>query len=91
MRKKGLLDKIELLDKAVQKQGRDIIGMMLEVEKAKEERNQAVEDIRSLGRMGANICPLCAHYNHGMGSKTMCPACPKLDNWEWHGIVTKEG
>jgi rubrerythrin len=51
---------------------------------------QAVEDIRALGRMGANICPLCAHYNHGMGSKTMCPACPKLDNWEWRGIV-KEG
>lgn len=91
MRKKELLDKIELLDKAVQKQGRDIIGMMLEVEKAKEERNQAVEDIRMLGRMGVNVCQLCAHYNHGIGSKTMCPACPKLDNWEWRGIVMKEG
>lgn len=51
---------------------------------------QAVEDIRALGRMGANICPLCAHYNHGEGDK-QCIACPKVDNWEWRGIVTKEG
>lgn len=53
------------------------------------ERVQAVEDIRALGRMGANICPLCAHYNHGEGGK-QCIACPKMDNWEWHGIVKKE-
>ena len=45
------------------------------------ERDQAVEDIRALGRMGVNICPLCAHYNHGEGGK-QCITCPKMDNWE---------
>lgn len=55
------------------------------------ERDQAVEDIRALGRMGANICPLCAHYNHGEGDKQKCITCPKVDNWEWRGIATKEG
>lgn len=53
------------------------------------ERDQAVEDIRTLGRMGQNICPVCAHYNNGEGSKT-CISCPKMDNWEWRGLV-KEG
>lgn len=66
------------------------IDLLYEVKTLKEERAALVEDIRALGRMGMNVCQLCAHYNHGMGSKTMCPACPKLDNWEWRGIV-KEG
>ena len=90
MRKKEMLITIEQLRNAVMKQGRDIVGMMLEVDNVKEERDQAVEDIRALGRMGANICPLCAHYNHGEGSK-QCIACPKADNWEWRGVVRKEG
>lgn len=51
--------------------------------------NQAVEDLKMLGRMWQNICPVCAHYNHGEGSK-MCITCPKLDNFKWRGLV-KEG
>lgn len=54
--------------------------------------NQAVEDIRMLGRMGHNICPVCANYNHGEGCKK-CIACVlKKDNdyFEWRGLV-KEG
>ena len=35
--------------------------------------HQAVEDIRLLGRMGANICPVCTHYNHGAGNPEKCP------------------
>lgn len=54
--------------------------------KAINERVQAVEDIRALGRMGVNICPLCAHYNHGEGDKQKCVSCPKVDNWEWRGM-----
>lgn len=49
----------------------------------------ALKDIRALGRMGQNICPVCAHYNHGEGSKK-CITCPKMDNFEWRGLV-KEG
>lgn len=51
--------------------------------------NQAVEDIRMLGRMGANICPVCAHYNHGAGDPKQCPKALKEDCFEWRG--TKEG
>jgi len=53
------------------------------------EANQAVEDIRRLGRMGANICPVCAHYNHGEGSKEHCITCiinRDTDNFEWRGV-----
>lgn len=53
------------------------------------ERDQAVEYLKMLGRMGQNICPVCAHYNHGEGSKK-CITCPKMDNFEWRGVV-KEG
>lgn len=51
--------------------------------------NQAEEDIRMLGRMGANICPVCAHYNHGEGDKQKCVSCiinRDTDNFEWRGI-----
>ena len=51
--------------------------------------NEAVEDIRLLGRMGANICPVCAHYNHGAGDPEKCPNALKEDCFEWRG--TKEG
>lgn len=50
--------------------------------------NQAVEDIRMLGRMGQNICPVCAHHNHGEGSKEHCITCiinRDTDNFEWRG------
>ena len=51
--------------------------------------NQAVEDIRMLGRMGANICPVCAHHNHGEGDKQKCVSCiinRDTDNFEWRGV-----
>ena len=50
--------------------------------------NQAVEDIRMLGRMGQNVCPVCAHYNHGEGDKQKCVGCIMkwdTDNFEWRG------
>lgn len=65
-------------------------GKTLEIiRKQNELLNQAVEDIRMLGRMGQNICPVCANYNHGEGSK-MCISCPKMDNFRWRGVVEKE-
>ena len=51
--------------------------------------NQAVEDIRRLGRIGQNICPVCAHHNHGEGSKEHCITCiinRETDNFEWRGM-----
>lgn len=78
MRKKELLVENMELREMVLKQGRTIVGMMLNEEKA-------VEDIRLLGRMGINICPVCAHHNHGQGSKE-CVKCLKEDNFEWRGV-----
>lgn len=55
--------------------------------------NQAVEDIRMLGRMGQNICPVCAHHNHGEGSKEHCITCiinRDTDNFEWRGMKKDE-
>ena len=49
----------------------------------------AEEDIRMLGRMGANICPVCAHYNHGEVDKQKCITCiinRETDNFEWRGV-----
>lgn len=48
--------------------------------------DEAVEDFRMLGRMGANICPVCAHYNHGAGSPEKCPKALKEDCFEWRGV-----
>lgn len=50
---------------------------------------QAVEDMRMLGRMGANICPICAYHNHGEGDKQKCVTCiinRETDNFEWRGV-----
>lgn len=52
---------------------------------------QAVEDFRKLGSMGANICPVCAHYNRGAGCPDKCPNALKEDCFEWRGTVTREG
>ena len=57
--------------------------------KVKTAAEQAVEDIRMLGRMGQNICPVCAHYNHGAGDPKHCPNALKEDCFEWRGM--KEG
>lgn len=50
--------------------------------------NRAVADIRILGRMGQNVCPVCAHYNHGQGCKE-CVKCLKEDNFKWRGVVNE--
>jgi hypothetical protein len=49
----------------------------------------AEADMRMLGRMGQNICPVCAHYNHGAGDPKHCPKALKEDCFEWRGM--KEG
>lgn len=51
-----------------------------------DQRDQAINDIRMLGRMGQNICPVCAHYNHGEGCKDECPKCLKEDHFVWRGV-----
>lgn len=48
--------------------------------------HQAVEDIRMLGRMGQNVCLVCAHYNHGAGTRDVCPKCMVEDCFEWRGL-----
>lgn len=68
-------------------------GKTLEIlNKQTELLNQAVEDIRALGRMGQNICPVCAHYNHGEGCNKciVCVLDKDNDKFEWRGLV-KEG
>lgn len=48
--------------------------------------NQAVEDIRMLGRTGEFICPVCAHYNHGEGTTGECIKCFEGDDgFRWRG------
>ena len=54
--------------------------------KAKEVILQLDADIRMLGRMGANICPVCIHYNKGAGSPEHCPRFLKEDCFEWRGV-----
>lgn len=51
--------------------------------------NAAVKDIRLLGRMGINVCPVCAHHNHGQGCKE-CVKCLKEDNFKWRGAVKED-
>ena len=65
-------------------------GKTLEIlRKQTELLNQAVEDIRMLGRMGCNICAVCANFNGGEGCEK-CITCLKDDNWEWRGLVKEE-
>lgn len=52
--------------------------------------NQAIEDIRMLGRTGEFICPVCAHYNHGEGTKGECIKCLTGDGFEWRGSREQE-
>lgn len=47
--------------------------------------NQAVEDIRMLGRTGEFICPVCAYYNHGEGTSGECVKCLTGDGFRWRG------
>ena len=52
--------------------------------------NQAVEDIRMLGRTGEFICPVCAYYNHGEGTKGECVKCLTGDGFRWRGEKEEE-
>lgn len=52
--------------------------------------NQAVEDIRMLGRIGNWLCPVCAHYNHGEGTKGKCVKCFTGDGFRWRGEKEEE-
>lgn len=52
--------------------------------------NQAVEDIRMLGRTGEFICPVCAHYNRGEGTKGECVKCLTGDGFRWRGEKEEE-
>lgn len=53
----------------------------------KKEYDALETDIRMLGRMGQNICAVCAHYNHGAGDPKRCPRALKgEDCFEWRGV-----
>lgn len=55
------------------------------VEEKQAALEQAVEDIRMLGRTGEFICPVCAHYNHGEGTSGECVKCLTGDGFRWRG------
>lgn len=61
------------------------------IEQLESKLNQAVEDIRMLGRTGEFICPVCAHYNHGEGTKGECVKCLTGDGFRWRGTNNNEG
>lgn len=84
MRKKDMQEEIARLRNVVMDQGRAITGLMLECERLRGERDKAVEDISMLGRTGEFICPVCAHYNHGEGTKE-CVKCLTRDGFRWRG------
>ena len=65
-----------------------IHNLMKQNDRLRKERDAAVEDIRMLGRMGLNICPVCACHNHGEGDKQKCVTCiinNDTDNFQWRG------
>lgn len=53
--------------------------------KVKTVLERAVEDIRMLGRTGEFICPVCAYFNHGEGTKGECVKCLTGDGFRWRG------
>ena len=62
-----------------------IHNLMAQNELLRKGRDAAVEDIRLLGRTGEFICPVCAHYNHGEGTKGECVKCLTGDGFRWRG------
>lgn len=64
---------------------KNTIDLLYEVKALKEERDALLEDIRMLGRRGEFICPVCAHYNHGEGTKGECVKCLTGDGFRWRG------
>lgn len=65
---------------------KNTIDLLYEVKALKEERDALLEDIRMLGRRGEFICPVCAHYNHGEGTKGECVKCLTGDGFRWRGV-----
>ena len=64
-------------------------NLVEENKRLRKERDAAVEDMRMLGRMGENICCVCANYHHGEGDKQKCINCiinRDTDNFEWRGV-----
>lgn len=55
------------------------------------ERDQAVEDLRNMVKMGVGNCACCLHYNHGAGDATCIKCGLGVDGWEWRGVVDKGG
>lgn len=66
----------------------DMLEQQERADKLEAERDAAVEDIRMLGRTGEFICPVCAHYNHGEGTKGECVKCLTGDGFRWRGEKT---
>lgn len=62
---------------------KDVLALIQQLES---KLNQAVEDIRMLGRTGEFICPVCAHFNHGEGTKGECVKCLTGDGFRWRGL-----
>ena len=85
MRINDLKQEIFQLRDMVTEQGHTIVGLMFECEKFKRICGEAVEDIRMLGRTGEFICPVCAHYNNGEGTKGECVKCLTGDGFRWRG------
>lgn len=68
------------------------VDLVFRIADLKDERVALEADMRLLGRMGQNVCPVCAHYNHGAGNPEKCPRALKgEDCFEWRGIAKKEG
>ena len=90
MRVNDLKQEIFQLRDMVKKQGRDIVGLMLECERLKRVCGDAVEDFHMLGRTGEFICPVCAYYNHGEGTSGECVKCLTGDGFRWRGEKEEE-
>ena len=62
------------------------------IEQLEAERDQAVEDLRYIGKLRENNCTFCLYYNHGDGSKE-CIRCGMFgeDHWQWRGVPEREG
>ena len=63
------------------KMSKDALALIQQLES---KLNQAVEDIRLLGRMEF-ACPVCAYFNHGEGTGGECVKCLTGDGFRWRG------
>lgn len=74
-------------DLCIRRSRADAVALIQQLES---KLNQAVEDFRLLGRMGANICPICAYHNHGEGTSGECVKCLTGDGFRWRGEKEEE-